>query len=250
MCKGCRRWHRGEEKVTKTERCSVCGATFETMSQLEDHTARAHPMAAARPRWPPTVSLAGFLRWGALGGFLGGIGLALVMLAAGQALLGSGVAVVCSMGVALIGLQATSTSTTILGLALHFIAAIVIGVVLATIALLVRSRFASRFAITNPRNGAVFGLLGGFLVWLVFGLPLMTFALAPALISVNGMMMPSNMMMGEEEARAVLSGAGFIGAWLAGHLLYGLIWGATTGFGAARKQSIRAALPGGTGATR
>ncbi len=220
------------------------------MSQLEDHGAKAHPMGAARPRWPPMGNRSSFLRWGALGGFLGGIGLALVMLAAGQALLGSGVAVVCSMGVALIGLQATSTPTTILGLGLHFIAAIVIGVVLATIALLVRSRFASRFAITNPRNGAVIGLFGGFLVWLVFGLPLMTFALAPAMVQVNGMMMPSNMMMGEEEARAVLSGAGFIGAWLAGHLLYGLIWGATTGFGTARKLSIRAAAPGGAGATR
>jgi hypothetical protein len=220
------------------------------MSQLEDHTARAHPMGPAKPRWPPKVSTARFLRWGALGGFLGGIGLAVVMLAAGQALLGSGVAVVCSMGVALIGLQATSTSTTVLGLALHFIAAIVIGVVLAAIALVVRSRLASRFAITNPRNGAVIGLLGGFLVWLVFGLPLMTFALAPAMVQVNGMMMPSNMMMGEEEAKAVLSGAGFIGAWLAGHLLYGLIWGATTGFGAARKATLRAGAAVGTGITR
>jgi len=220
------------------------------MSQLEDHEAKAHPVGAARPRWPPMVSPPGFLRWGAFGGFLGGIALALVMLAAGQVLLGSGVAVVCSMGVALIGLQATSTPTTILGLGLHFVAAIVIGVVLAAIALAVRSRLASRFAITNPRNGAVIGLLGGFLVWLVFGLPLMTFALAPAMVQVNGMMMPSNMMMGEEEARAVLSGAGFIGAWLAGHLLYGLIWGATTGFGSGRKATLRAGAAAGTGITR
>ncbi len=236
--------------MTKTERCSVCGATFETVSQLDDHEAKAHPMGAARPRWPPTLSRSRFLRWGALGGFLGGIGLALVMLAAGQALLGSGVAVVCSMGVALIGLQATSTPTTILGLGLHFVAAIVIGVVLAAIALAVRGRLASRFAITSPRNGAVIGLLGGFLVWLVFGLPLMTFALAPAMVQVNGMMMPSNMMMGEEEARAVLSGAGFIGAWLAGHLLYGLIWGVTTGFGAARKATLTAGAAARTSITR
>ncbi len=207
-------------------------------------------MSASKPQWPPPLNRDSFLRWGALGGFLGGIGLALVMLAAGQALLGSGVAVVCSMGVALIGLQATTTPTTVLGLALHFIAAIVIGVVLAAIALLVRSRFASRFAITNPRNGAVIGLFGGFLVWLVFGLPLMTFALAPALISVNGMMMPSNMMMGEAEAKAVLSGAGFIGAWLAGHLLYGLIWGATTGFGATRKATLTAGAAARTSITR
>ncbi len=178
-----------------------------------------------------------FLRWGALGGFLGGIVLALVMLAAGQALLGDGVAVVCSMGVALIGLQATSTPTTVLGLALHFIAAIAIGIVLAAVALLGRGRLASRFAITNPRNGVGFGLLGGFLVWLVFGLPLMTFVLAPAMIRVMGMMMPGNMMMGEAEATAALGSGGFIGAWFAGHLLFGLTWGTTTGFGAARKSS-------------
>jgi hypothetical protein len=220
------------------------------MSQLEDHMASAHAMKAGASRWPPKPSTARFLRWGAFGGFLGGIGLALVMMAAGQALLGSGVAVVCSMGVALIGLQATSTSTTILGLALHFIAAIVIGVVLAAVSLAVGSRFANRLAITNPRNGAAIGLVGGFLVWLLFGLPLMTFALAPALIQVNGMMMPNNMMTGEEEARAVLGGAGFIGAWLAAHLLYGLIWGVTTGFGAARKTTLRAGAAAATGITR
>ena len=78
----------------------------------------------------------------------------------------------------------------------------------------------------------------------------MTFALAPAMVQVNGMMMPSNMMMGEEEARAVLSGAGFISAWLAGHLLYGLIWGATTGFGSGRKATLRAGAAAGTGITR
>ncbi len=236
--------------MTATERCSVCGATFDTKAELEVHSRTAHAMGPAKPRWPPTVSTARFLRWGAVGGFLGGIGLALVMMAAGQALLGDGVAVVCSMGVALIGLQGTSTPTTILGLGLHFVAATVIGVALSAIALAVRSRFASRFAITNPRNGAAIGILGGFLVWLVFGLPLMTFALAPALIQVNGMMMPSNMMMGEEEARAVLSGAGFIGAWLAGHLLYGLIWGATAGFGAARKASLNAGAAVRTSVTR
>jgi hypothetical protein len=198
-------------------------------------------MSASKPLWPPPANRGSFLRWGVLGGFLGGIGLALVMLAAGQALLGNGVAVVCSMGVALIGLQATSTPTTVLGLALHFIAASVIGLVLAAVALVVRGRLASRLAITNPRNGAGIGLLGGFLVWLVWGLPLMTLVLAPAMVQVVGMMMPGNMMMGEEEAKAVLAGLGFNGAWFVGHLLYGLIWGSTTGYGAARKATAGAA---------
>jgi hypothetical protein len=207
-------------------------------------------MNASSSRWPPTVSRGSFLRWGALGGFLGGVILALVMMAAGQVLLGDGVAVVCSMGVALIGLQATSTPTTILGLGIHFLAAILIGLVLAAIALVVRGRFASRFAITNPRNGAMFGLFGGFLVWLVFGLPLMTFVLAPALVNVVGMMMPSNMMMGEEEARAALGGAPFIGAWFAGHLLWGLVWGTTLGFGAARKAAKTAGVSPAAGTMR
>jgi hypothetical protein len=233
-----------------TVECSVCGATFDSNDKLMAHVASAHPSMATKPLWPPKVSPGAFLRWGALGGFLGGVALAAVMLAAGQALLGDGVAVVCSMGVALIGLQATSTPTTILGLGLHFLAAILIGIVLSAVALVLRGRFASRFAITNPRNGAAFGLLGGFLVWLVFGLPLMTFALAPAMIRVMGMMMPGNMMMGEEEARAALGGAGFIGAWFAGHLLFGLIWGSTTGYGAARRTMALRGAAAKIGATR
>jgi hypothetical protein len=236
--------------MAEAARCSICGSTFDTNEQLRAHMGTAHPERSGKPRWPPSVSRGRFLRWGALGGFLGGIALALVMLAAGQALLGDGVAVVCSMGVALIGLQATSTPTTILGLGIHFTVAIVIGVVLAAVALLLRGRFAGRFAITTVRNGAGFGLLGGFLVWLVFGLPLMTFALAPAMVQVMGMMMPGNMMMGEEEARAALGGAGFIGAWFGGHLLFGLIWGATTGFGAARKTTAAKSVAADLGTPR
>jgi C2H2-type zinc finger len=225
-----------------TTTCPVCGASFGTADELMAHSARAHPSEGnMKPAWPPSVNRRGYLRWSAVGGFVGGIALALVMMAAGQIIVGDGVAVVCSMGVALIGLQATSTPTTILGLLLHFVAAIVIGLVLGAITLVVRHRFAGRFAITNPRNGAAIGLLGGFFVWLVFGLPLMTFVLAPAMVQVMGMMMPGSMMMAEEEAKAALSSAGFIGAWLVGHLLYGLLWGTTAGYAATRKSVAGAA---------
>ncbi len=223
-----------------SETCQVCGATFQTREALMDHAAKAHPMGT-KSRWPPAVDRGTYLRWAALGGLLGGVAMALVMMAAGQALLGDGIAVVCSMGVALIGLQATSTPTTVLGLVLHFIAAIIIGVVIATVTLAVRNRFAGRLAITNAKNGTAVGVLAGFAVWLVWGLPLMLFAMAPAMVKVMAMMMPgSNMMMAEQDSMMMLQSVFglFIAAWLVAHLAYGAVLGATTGYAAAKKAPL------------
>ena len=79
-------------------RCSTCGASLEDEQQLMEHAAKAHPVGT-KPLWPPAVAnRSSYLRWAALGGLLGGIGMAVVMMIAGQALFDSGIAVVCSMG--------------------------------------------------------------------------------------------------------------------------------------------------------
>ncbi len=217
------------------------------MSAAETSSASA---VGVKPAWPPAVSTRAYVRWGAIGGFVGALFMALVMTVAGQAIVGDGIAVVCSMGVALIGLQATSTPTTILGLVLHFVAGTVIGIVVALVTLAVRNRFKGRLAITNMRNGLGIGLLAGFAVWLVWGYPLMTYVFAPAIVQVMGMMMPGSMMMAEEEARAAVASTGFVLAWLVAHLVYGAFWGAITGIGAKRRTTAARPVTAGVGAAR
>ncbi len=232
------------------EKCSICGAAFETKEQLLAHAGKAHPMPV-KPLWPPALNRGSYLRWAALGGFLGGIGMAVVMMIAGQALFQSGIAVVCSMGAILLGAQVAGTPPgTAAGFALHFVASIVIGVVIAAVTLLVRSRLGGRLAITNARNGTGVGLLAGFAVWVVWGLPLLFFLLAPAMVDVMGMMMPgaSSMMMAQEELNANMGY--LLAAWFVAHLVFGGIWGATTGYAASHGASIPAAKAASAGVTR
>ncbi len=234
-------------------KCSTCGAEFETQEQLMAHAQRAHSVGGiTKPAWPPKVNRRTYITYGAVGGFLGGIVLALVMMAAGQVLLGNGVAVVCSMGVALIGLQATSTPTTVLGLVIHFVAAILIGIVIAVLTLVVRNRARGRLAITNAKNGTAVGLLAGFAVWLVFGLPLMFLLMIPAMTDILMMMPMNGMPVSGAEAMMMLQNVmvPFVAAWFAGHLLYGAVWGATTGYAAATKAVVTGAAMTGAGATR
>ena len=232
-------------------RCSTCGASFEDEGQLMEHATKAHPVRT-KPLWPPAVEhRSSYLRWAALGGLLGGIGMAVVMMIAGQALFDSGIAVVCSMGAVLLGAQAAGTPPgTAAGFALHFVASIIIGVVVAVVTLALRHRFHGRFAIVNARTGTGVGLLAGFAVWLVWGLPLLFLVLAPAMVDVMGMMMPgaNGMMMAEEELSA---GMGYLlVAWFLAHLVYGGIWGATTGYAASHRAAVPAAKPVGAGTSR
>lgn len=232
------------------EACSVCGAAFETKQQLMDHAAKAHPMGT-KPLWPPAVNRRSYLRWAALGGLLGGIGMAVVMMIAGQVLFNSGIAVVCSMGAILLGAQAAGTpSGTGAGFVLHFVSSVLIGVVIAAVTLAVRSRFGGRLAITNVRNGTGVGLLAGFAVWVVWGLPLLFLLLAPAMVDVMGMMMPgaSGMTMAMAELNAAMGY--LLAAWFVAHLVFGGIWGATTGYAASHSAAVQAANATGAGVSR
>ena len=233
------------------ETCSTCGGTFETKAQLMAHAAKAHPMRA-RPLWPPGVDRGAYLRWGALAGFLGGIGMALVMMIAGQALLGSGIAVVCSLGVAVFGGAPSNMATTVGGLLIRLIAAIVIGVVLAGFTLLVRSRVGGRLAITNAKNGTGIGLLAGFVVWLVWGLPLMFVLMIPAMETVMMAMPMNGMMPTQAELMMMLQSTlpSLMAAWFLAHLVYGGIWGAVTGFAADRRASLTSARASAAGVSR
>ena len=178
-----------------------------------------------------------YLKWGVLGGFIGAIFMALVMIGAVQAAMGDGVAVVCSMGVALIGLQPTSTATTTLGLIIHLIMGIVIGVILVTASFVI----GHQLLIKNVKKGVSVGLLGGFIVYLVLGLPILFYVMVPAMIQVLGMMGgAATMAANEADAMMMINSlmAPLLGAWLVAHLVYGATWGAFVGHGATRKIPI------------
>ena len=203
------------------------------------HAREAHA-ARAKPLWPPAVSRASYLRWAALGGLLGGIAMAVVMMVAGQVLLGSGIAVVCSLGVAVFGGAPSSMATTVGGLVIHLISAIVIGVVLGLVSLALRSRVRGSLAITNVKNGTGIGLLAGFAVWLVWGLPLMFVMLIPAMETVMMAMPMNGMAPTQAELMMMLQGVllPLMAAWFLAHLVYGGIWGAVTGYAAGRRAVI------------
>ena len=203
------------------------------------HAREAHA-ARTKPRWPPAVNRASYLRWAALGGLLGGIAVAVVMMVAGQVLLGSGIAVVCSLGVAVFGGSPSSMATTVGGLVIHLISAILIGVVIALVTLGVRNRVRGRLAITNEKDGTGVGLLAGFAIWLAWGLPLMIVLLIPAMETVM-MAMPMNGMMPTQAGlMMMLQGVmlPLMVAWLLAHLLYGGVWGAVTGYAAGRRAVV------------
>ena len=241
----------GREMKTLSEKCSICGGTFETKAELMDHATKAHPMGT-RARWPPAVDRASYLRWGALGGLLGGIGMAIVMMIAGQALLGSGIAVVGSLGVAVSGGTASSMATIVGGLVIHLVAASLIGLVLAAVTLVARSHVRGRLAITNAKDGTGTGLLAGLVVWLVWGLPLMSGLLVPAMEKVMMSMPVNGMLPTQAELMTMLQGVmlPLMAAWLVAHLVYGGIWGATTGYAAGRRATLRRGIAARSGVPR
>ncbi len=215
------------------------------------HAREAHA-AKARPLWPPAVYRATYLRWAALGGLLGGIAMAVVMMVAGQALLGSGIAIVCSLGVAVFGGAPTSMATTLGGLVIHFISAVIIGVAVALVTLFVRNRVRGRLAITNAKNGTGIGLLAGFVVWLVWGLPLMFVLLIPAMETVMMAMPMNGMAPTQAELMMMLQGVmvPLMAAWLLAHLVYGGVWGAVTGYAAGRRAIVPGKRISAAGASR
>lgn len=184
------------------------------------------------------ISNSTYLKWAALGGLIGAILMGLVMMGA-TASMGLGyTAMLCAMAIAILGLNpAGGMATTIPGLMLHLIDGIIIGVIVVAITLGVKRKL----LITNTKNGLGVGLLAGFLVWLVFGLPILVFAMPPAMSQVAAMMMPvkAGMTMAQADAQAMMMLQGMMGelagVFLVGHLVWGAALGTIVGFGVSRR---------------
>jgi hypothetical protein len=212
------------------EKCQACGMSFSDKKQLMEHNQLIHSGTK--------TGRMTYLKWAALGGFTGAIFMALLMIGAVFAAGTDGVAVVCSMGVALIGMQPTSAPTTTLGLVIHLVMGTVFGTILAVLA----SAIGHQLKITSLRKGLGVGLLGGFGLFLVVGLPIMFYVMIPAMVQVMGMMSGnSNMMMAEQDARMMINGmmALLVTAWLFAHLVFGGIWGTITAYSSKGLAKVR-----------
>ena len=178
------------------------------------------------------------LGWGALGGLLGGLGLAGVMAITGN-LLGLPVTMLAVIAQAMLGISATSGGATGAGLAIHLVSSLLIGVVLtgAVVGLSrASSKFSRAFLPTTPGRIASTGLLGGFLVFLVFGLPLMFGVLVPTMHTLMTSMiemMGAPASMAPAMATTKLNGwmPGIVAGFVIGHLVYGLFVGTLVGVG-------------------
>ena len=232
--------------------CTACGAAFPSREALELHGGAAHGM---RPRGNVAGSLrvSRLLGWGALGGLLGGLGLAGVMGITGN-LLGLPVTMLAVIAQAMLGISATSGGATGAGLAIHLVSSLLIGVVLAgAVVGLSRasSKFSRAFLPTSPGRIASTGLLGGFLVFLVFGLPLMFGVLVPTMqtLMTNMIeMMGAPASMAPAMATTKLNGwmPGIVAGFFIGHLVYGLFVGTLVGVGT-HLQLRRTPDPAGRG---
>ena len=180
-----------------------------------------------------------YLKWGAVGGFAGAILMALVMMGATSAAGLGATAMICAMAAAVLGLPPNASATSIgAGLALHLIDGIAIGLIVVGVTLAVKRGL----QIKNAKSGLLIGLLAGFVVWLVFGLPVMLFVMPPSMVDALSMMMPANGMTQAQvmgEAMTMLQGMmGMLaGVFLIGHLIYGAALGTIVGYGVSRKTS-------------
>jgi len=170
-----------------------------------------------------------------------------VMMMATDAMGLGATALMCSMANAVLGLPPTGNIGTVMaGFMLHLVDGVIIGVIVVAVTLGVKRGL----LITNARKGLVVGLLAGFLVWLVFGLPVLVFMMPTPMVDALSMMMPANGMTQAQlmsESMMMLQGmmGQLAGVFLIGHLFFGAGLGLLVGYGASRKE--RAASMGTTG---
>lgn len=209
--------------------CPACGRSFAAQDALQLHARASHGSAAASEP-SRSVRAARILGWGALGGIVGGLGLAGVMAITGK-LLGLPVTMLAVIAQAMLGISATSGGAMGAGLTLHLLSSLLIGVVLVGSVLGI-SRASRRFSrIFFPTSGSrtvSAGLLGGFLVLLVVGLPLLFEVLVPTMHALM-----TNMIVMQGAARPTASGMataklsgwmpGVLTGFLLGHVVYGLL---------------------------
>ena len=232
--------------------CRECRMDFPTHEALQLHRETQH--RTEPPRTPARSVRAGrLLGWGALGGLFGGLGLAGVMAITGN-LLNLPVTMLAVIAQAMFGISATSSGAMGAGLAVHLFSSILIGVVLtgAVIGLSrVSPKFAKAFFPSSAGRVASAGLLGGLLVFLVFGLPLMFGVLVPTMHTLMTNMIE---MMGAPPSMASSLATTKLNGWMPslfagfflGHLVYGLFVGTFVGVGT-RLQLRRLSRPAARG---
>lgn len=209
--------------------CKACGMGFPTQGALGLHARTMHmkepPANVARSIRPGRL-----LAWGAVGGLAGGLGLAGVMAITGQ-WLGLPVTMLAVIAQAMFGVSATSSGATTLGLGIHLLSSLLIGVALTGLVIgLSRAspKFSKGFFPASGGRIVSAGLLGGFLVFLVFGLPLMFAVLVPTMHTLMTSMiemMGAPPTMAASMATTKLSGwmPGILTGFFVGHLVYGLL---------------------------
>lgn len=218
--------------------CAACGVDFPSREALALHGKTVHQMEA--PNNPTRSIRAGrLLGWGAMGGLLGGLGLAGVMAITGS-LLGLPVTLLAIIAQAMFGISATSSGAMGAGLAIHLFSSVLIGVVLTGLVIglsRASARFSRAFFPASAGRVVSAGLLGGFLVFLAFGLPLMFGILVP---TMHTLMTNMTEMMGAPPSMASSMATTKLNGWMPsiaagfflGHLVYGLFVGALVGVGA------------------
>ena len=218
--------------------CAACGVDFPSREALELHRKTVHRMEAPSNS-ARSIRVGRLLGWGALGGLLGGLGLAGVMAITGN-LLGLPVTMLAIIAQAMFGISATSSGAMGAGLAVHLISSVLIGVVLTGLVIglsRASARFSRAFFPTSAGRVVSAGLLGGFLVFLAFGLPLMFGILVPTMHTLMTNMIE---MMGAPPSMASSMATTKLNGWepsiaagfFIGHLVYGLFVGALVGVGA------------------
>ncbi len=231
--------------------CKACDMEFANKDELMEHKKAVHMVDHASAK---SVSPKLFVLWGAIGGFLGALGMLVVMMIAGNAAAWP-VTMLGVIGFAMTGGSPTAMSTMAVGLVLHLISSVVIGAVLGTLGFFLTRAgpVVNRFlAPVNLSRGATTGILGGIAVFLVYGLPMMMLMLEPALLKIATNMatmqiatmnpgMPSSQvaMMAASMAQTIVNGMipGLIASFFVAHLVYGIVVGVTIGFGVC--QSLR-----------
>src|SRR5712691_9209744 len=196
-----------------------------------------------------TVSSSTYLGWGVLGGLVGAALMGAVMMMATDAMGLGATAVLCSMANAVLGLPPNgSIGSVMAGFMLHLFDGVIIGIIVVAVTLGVKRGL----LITNAKKGLAVGLLAGFLVWMVFGLPILVFMMPTPMVDALSMMMPANGMTQAQlmtEAMTMLQGmmGQLAGVFLIGHLFFGAGLGVLVGYGASRRTH---SAPRGAAETR
>lgn len=194
------------------------------------------------------LSNSSYLKWGAIGGLVGAILMGVIMMMSTDAMGLGATAMLCSMANAVLGLPPNGSLGSVMGgLLLHIVDGVIIGVIVVAVTLGIRRGL----LITNATRGLLVGLLAGFVVWLVFGLPILLYMMPTPMVDALSMMMPANGMTQAQvmsEAMTMLQGMmGQLAAiFLVGHLFFGAGLGLLVGYGASRGANAAHAAAGRT----